>query len=157
MASCQCHGQRNYVYKVVLTNSLQVVTCNEDVRKCYRYKNVKKDGAVFVKFGCMMDTQDEKFSCKDIKSENGIDGQDWTGCNRNENDKTCFCKDCYGRLCNASPMYKVGALMTNSVTGSMSGIMYLLKGVIQLIRIGMFDASLITGTTNATNGTNGTT
>ena len=104
-----------------------------------------------------MDTQQNKFSCKDIKSENGISGHDWTGCNRNGNDETCFCKDCYGQLCNTSPMYKVAALMTNAVTGSMEGIMYMITAVTQLIRSGMFDASLLTGITNATNGTNGTT
>ena len=135
---------------------MQVVTCNEDVRKCYRYKNIKNDGTVLVKFGCMMDTQNEKFSCKDIKSVSGVKDQSWTGCDRTKDDKTCFCKDCFGRLCNAAPMYKVAAIMTNAVTGTMTGIMYMINAVTQLIRIGMFDASLLSGTANVTNGTNGT-
>ena len=136
---------------------MQVVTCNEDVRRCYRYKNIKKDGTVLVKFGCMMDTQNEKFSCKNIKSVDGVKDQDWTGCDRTKDDETCFCKDCFGRLCNAAPMYKVATIMTNAVTGSMTGIMYMITAVTRLIRIGMFDASMFTESANVTNGTNGTT
>lgn len=123
-----------------------VKKCSEDVLSCYRFKREKADGTFIIEHGCMDDKIDSKSTCVDIKKR----------CNRDPEggDKSCFCRDCFGRLCNRSPLYKVAVEMTNAITGSMTGIMYLIDKVSELIRIGMFDASVLDGASNSTNSTN---
>jgi len=123
-------------------SNMIVTKCSEDVLRCYKFKREKADGTFIVEHGCMDDKIDSKKTCSDLKKS----------CNRDSEggDKTCFCRDCFGKLCNGTPMYKVVAEMTNAITGSMSGIMYMIDKVSELIRVGMYDTSLLDKNTTAT-------
>jgi hypothetical protein len=73
--------------------------------------------------------------------------------NCGKNGRICFCKDCYGRLCNSSPLYKAAQAQTQAITGSIDALMYLMRDLNKLLRIGMFDFSIVSESSSNSTGT----
>ena len=62
--------------------------------------------------------------------------------NCGEDGKLCFCRQCYGRLCNDSPLFKAAQAGMKTVTGTISGLSSLVDGLSKIIRAGMFDVTV---------------
>ena len=122
---------------------MDIMTCGVDVTQCYymKYKD-SKTNAVKIKHSCGVDNYDATenlHTCEKMKKDANCGG-----------DRVCFCKDCYGRLCNSSPLYKAAQAQTQAITGSIDSLMYLMEDLNKLLRVGMFDFSVVSESGNTT-------
>ena len=115
------------------TSQMKSVICNEDVLQCYHLKEYDTLGKLKkIVHGCGDDNKNTNYdTCGKFRSD--------LGCGPN---KKCFCNDCYGHHCNASPLYKATAATGNTIIGSLNVIRYLLWTLTSLVRIGKFDISV---------------
>ena len=90
---------------------------------------------------CGVNTAEENYNTCEIKK---------VANNCGVNGRVCFCKQCYGRFCNDSPLYKAATMASNAVTGSVSSMMDLMNDLSWLLRLGMFDFSLFSSNSTET-------
>eukprot|EP00116_Pleurobrachia_bachei_P006658 sb/3466920/ len=113
-------------------------TCNMNVLQCYLLKTRESNGNIKVIRGC-----GEKGS----SSEDGVNTktcekrQEAKECGRDG--RVCFCRECYGRLCNDSPLFKAAQMSMKSISGTITGLSTLVDGMSKLLRAGMFDVSMM--------------
>ena len=126
---------------------MDIETCGVDVTQCYylKYQDTATK-AVKIKHACGVDNYDSTtnlHTCEKMKES----------ANCGKNGRVCFCKECFGRLCNSSPLYKAAQAQTQAITGAIDSLMYLMTDLNKLLRVGMFDFSIVSETSNSTNST----
>ena len=120
---------------------MAVMECDHNTLQCYHLKYTDTNGATRTQRSCGDNSAKSNYAtCAAKKAE--------AGCGKDG--RVCFCRNCYGRLCNDSPMYKAATLQANTLVGSVSGLMKLMGDLSTLLRLGMFDVSLVTGGTTVT-------
>ena len=123
---------------------MKIETCGVDVTQCYYLKySDTASKAVHIKHACGVDDYHKTANLKTCEAMS-------VAAKCGENGRVCFCKDCYGRLCNSSPLYKAAQAQTQAITGSIDSLMYLMRDLNKLLRVGMFDFSIISSTSNST-------
>lgn len=118
-------------------DAMGIETCGQDTTQCYQLKTLDTEGVVSIMHGCGVNTatEDNLKTC-DAKRSAAKCGEDGM---------VCYCKECYGRLCNSSPFYKAAEAQTKAITGTISSVMYLMENLSTLLRVGMFDISVASG------------
>lgn len=128
------------------TAAMTKKTCDENVIQCYMLKTKNTDGKVSILHDCGYSVPRGSKSTKnhntcELERKNNQCGV---------NGKVCYCKNCYGRVCNSSPLYESTKDQTATVTGTLDFVMMFIDNISKLIRVGMFDLSVANNNTSDT-------
>ena len=116
--------------------NMKELDCNQNTIQCYTLKYTDTGGEKTVRSCGSSIASNNHNTCTAEKAA--------AGCGKNG--RVCFCRQCFGRLCNASPLYKVANMQSKTAVGALQSLAVLMEDLTTLLRIGMFDISVLRST-----------